>query len=298
MSSKGGVLLSMVVGAWLPLTLMAATVVKTDAPRLTATQILEKHFAARGGTHAWEAVQTMSWTGKMEAGVADSAARSAAYVQNQFRRGGKLAHATKAATQKGPEAGPAEAAAQQVQLPFVFELKRPGKSRVELEFAGKTAVQVYDGKSGWMLRPYLNRTDWEPFTAEQAQAQASVPELEGPLFDSAAKGTKVEMEGVEQVDGRSAYNLKLTLKNGDVRHVWIDAHSFLDVKVEGTPRRLDGKMRAVWVYQRDFRSVQGLMVPFALDTAVEGYRGEHKMVIDKVAVNPKLDDALFERPKA
>ena len=78
-----------------------------------------------------------------------------------------------------------------------------------------------------------------------------------------------------------------------MQHVWIDAQSFLDVKVEGTPRRMDGKMRTVWVYQRDFRSVQGLMVPFVLETAVDGYRDTHKMAIEKVALNPGLNDSLF-----
>jgi hypothetical protein len=53
--------------------------------------------------------------------------------------------------------------------------------------------------------------------------------------------------------------------------VWIDARSFLDVKIEGAPpRRMDGSMRTVWVYQRDFHSVQGLMVPFEVESAVDG----------------------------
>jgi hypothetical protein len=83
-----------------------------------------------------------------------------------------------------------------------------------------------------------------------------------------------------------------------VQHVWIDAKTFLDVKVEGTPRRMNGKMRTVWVTQRDFRSVQGLRVPFVLETAVDGYADTHKMIVDKVALNPKLDDARFMKPKA
>jgi len=70
------------------------------------------------------------------------------------------------------------------------------------------------------------------------------------------------------------------------------------VKIEGTPRRMDGRMRTVWIYQRDFRSVQGVMVPFTLETAVEGYRDTHKMIIEKVGVNPQLDDALFAKPNS
>lgn len=149
-----------------------------------------------------------------------------------------------------------------------------------------------------MKRPYLNRDDWEPFTQEQAKSQAQTWGMDNPLFDYVVKGTKVTLEGVEPVEGHDAYKLKLTLKSGEVQHVWIDAQSFLDVKVEGTPRRMDGKMRTVWVYQRDFRSVQGLMVPFVLETAVDGYRDTHKMTIEKVGLNPQLDDGLFVKPKS
>jgi hypothetical protein len=168
---------------------------------------------------------------------------------------------------------------------------------LEIDFAGKTAVQVYDGQNGWKLRPYLNRDDVEPFTADEAKSEAAKADLEGPLVDYAAKGTQVALEGVDPVDGHKAYKLKLTMKSGEVQHIWIDAQSFLDVKVEGAPRRLDGKMRNVWIYQRDFRSAQGLMVPYVYDTAIEGNPHSHKMLIESVAVNPALDDARFTKPQ-
>ena len=145
--------------------------------------------------------------------------------------------------------------------------------------------------------PDWHRDDWEPFSPEQVKLQANEPGLDGLLLDSASRGTKVEYESVEAVEGHPAYKLKLTLKSGDVRHVWIDAQSFLDVKFEGTPRRMDGHMRSVWVYQRDFRSVEGVKVPFQLETAIDGYP-PHKMVIEKVALNPRLDDSRFLKPKA
>jgi hypothetical protein len=259
---------------------------------LTASQIVEKNVAARGGLQAWRGVGTLVVTGKMDAGSGDSVARSE-----------KIAREGMGATVKRSRAGdPALAdkatADRQVQLPFTLEMKRPGKSRLEIQFAGKMAVQVYDGTNGWKLRPYLNRNDAEPFTAQEAKAAAGKGDMEGPLIDYAAKGTKVDFENVEPVDGHAAYKLKLTMKSGDVQHVWIDAHSFLDVKIEGIPRRMDGRIHSVYVFQRDFRSVQGVMVPFLLETAVDGYPVGHKTVIEKVTLNQKLDDSAFTKPRA
>jgi hypothetical protein len=259
---------------------------------LTAAQIVEKHVAARGGAQAWKGVQTLQLSGKLEAGRGDSYARSMGYVGSSNSR--KSASAIKSTA-----AHSTEDADKQVLLPFTLDRKRPHLSRMEIEFGGKTAVQVYDGTQGWKVRPFLNRTDVEPFTADETRsAEAARDELEGPLVDYAAKGTKVDLEKVEAVEGHEAYKLKLTMKSGAVRHVWIDAKSFLDVKIDGVPRRMDGKMHDVYVYQRDFRKVEGVMIPFILETGVVGYPDTHKMIVEKAAVNPKLDDALFTKPHA
>ena len=262
-----------------------ALTAKGSPASLTAAQIVEKNVAARGGLQAWRGVQTLSWSGKLDAGAGDSIERSRRYSA------GKLSPTSRAAI---TPAKPAE----QVQLPFVYEMKRGRKSRMEIEFAGKTAVQVYDGQNGWKYRPFLNRNDVEPFTEDELKSEAAKSDLDGYLVDYAAKGTKVELEGVEKVEGHDAYKLKLTEKDGRVQYVWVDAQSFLDVKVSGTPRRMDGKMHNVVVYQRDFRNVQGLMIPFVLETAVEGYRETHKVMIEKAEVNPKLADSLFTKPQS
>ena len=258
---------------------------------LTAAQIVDKHVVARGGLSAWRAVQTLSLSGKMDAGSGESQARAMRVARRARAPVGNAVLAPAVATADKAET------AQQVQLPFALQIKRPNQSRLEIEFVGKTAIQVYDGTQGWKVRPFLNRNTVEPFTAQEAKAAADTDDMVDALVDYAAKGTRVELEGVEPVAGHDCYKLKLTMKGERIRHVWIDTQSFLDVKVEGTPRRMDGRMRAVWVYQRDFRPVQGVQMPFLLETAVDGYPGSHKMVIEKVAVNPRLDDALFTKPK-
>jgi len=274
----------------LAVALNLATVAGAHAqqPKLSAGEIVSKNVAARGGLQTWRGIQTLSMSGKMQAG-----GNNQPPLPSYLPRHGQP-----------PVAQPKPAA--QVELPFRTDLKRSRKLRVELDFNGQTAVQVYDGANGWMMRPYLNRSDYEPYTADQTKVASEQADLDGPLVDYAAKGTAVELAGVEKVDGRDNYNLKLTLKTGYSFHVWIDAQTFLETKVEGTPRRLDGQYRPVEIYMKDYRSVNGVMIPFVLETRVSYLAPKakqptittEKITIDSVVVNPKLDDSLFSKPKS
>ena len=241
-------------------------------PALTAAQIVEKNVAARGGLTAWKAVQTMSWKGTMGAGGTNYTSINA---KGQLKMGER----------------------EEVRLPFRMELKRPLKSRLELDFNGTTAVQIFDGAKGWKLRPFLGRTNWDAYSADELKQAAAEPGIDGLLIDYAAKGTRVDLAGTDKVEGHAAYKLKVTRKDGQVRQVWIDGQSFLDIKVDGDPRRFDGKMRKVVVLMRDFKSEQGLMIPRVQETAVEGVAKTEKIQIDGVTVNPKLDDSRFAPSK-
>src|ERR1700675_1169624 len=89
MSSQRRVLVGFIAGVCLSAALWAIDATAAPAS-LTAQQIVEKHVAARGGLQAWRAVQTMSWSGKLDAGVGDSATRSKNWVaQTWGRKGGK-----------------------------------------------------------------------------------------------------------------------------------------------------------------------------------------------------------------
>jgi hypothetical protein len=98
------------------------------------------------------------------------------------------------------------------------------------------------------------------------------------------------------IDGRETYRLRLTLKNGDQRHVWVDAQTFLETKVDMPPRKIDGVMRTVSTYYRNYKSVNGLMLPFVVETRVDGASNSGMMLIDHVQVNPAIDDNRFSKP--
>ena len=275
-----------------------ATAADNPAPKvkLSAADIVAKNVAARGGFQAWRAVQTMTMEGKLGAGGNQRASLHVPTPQAPGNQGGQQ---TAPWVQKRP--------ANESQLPFVMDLARPRKQRIELQFNGQTAVQVYDGANGWKVRPYLNRPDVEPFSADEMKKASLQSDLDGPLVDYAAKGSQIELVGMEKVEGRDNYNVKLTLKSGDSMHVWIDAKTFLETKMEGQPRVLDGTPHPVEVYFRDYRDVSGLQIPFLLETKVlpvqktaTGLRDTpvpvEQIVIAKVTVNPQLDPALFSKP--
>jgi hypothetical protein len=277
------------------ISLAVAGEVSPSRANLTAAEVVDKNVAARGGLQAWRAVQTMSFTGKLTAGGNQ---RTALPVPMPDRKAGK--RSSKMTLPSRPS--------EEVQLPFVMELKRSRKMRMELQFNGQTALQVFDGANGWKLRPFLNRREVEPYTTDELKSTSTQAELDGFLVDYAAKGTRIELAGMEKVEDRDAYKLKLTLKNGQAMHVWIDAQTFLEAKIEGQPRRLDGTYHPVEVYYRDYRPVNGLQIPHVLETRVlpvnqpaAASKGApvqaEKIMVEKVVVNPKLDESHFSKPE-
>jgi hypothetical protein len=243
---------------------------------MTVEQIIERNVAARGGLQAWRGVQTLSMSGKLEAGGNESPTFP---VQGAKSGGVQLP--------KRPT--------EQMQLPFRLETKRSRKLRLEIDFRGQTAIQTYDGTHGWKLRPFLNRHEVEPFTADEMKAAAFQSDLDGPLVDYAAKGTKAELDGTEKVEGKDNYRLKLTFKDGQSQHVWVDAKTFLESKIEGTPRRLDGKYHPVEIYYREYKTVSGIVVPYVTETKVQGVKQTEKIEVEQVVVNPPVEDSRFAK---
>lgn len=267
------------------LAMVGAGCSKTDS---ATARIVDKNVEARGGLKVWRAVKTLSMAGRMDAGKARPDIQKT--IEESSRPGPHVRKHIEGAVKTGTEVE------QTIQLPFAMELERPRKVRLEIQFQGQTAVQVYDGVNGWKLRPFMGRKEAEPFTADELKAASEQQDLDGPLIDYDAKGSKVELEGTEAVEGRDAYKLKLTLKDGQVRRVWVDKETFLDVKIDGN-RRLDGKPRPIATYFRDYKSVDGLLIPYVLETRVEGISGSEKIIVERVAVNPKIDDAHFQKPQ-
>jgi outer membrane lipoprotein-sorting protein len=183
-----------------------------------------------------------------------------------------------------------------IEAPVVIEQKRPNSMRFEITIQGLTAIQAYDGKTGWSIMPFQGKKDPEPMGEDALKEMAEQADFDGPLVDYQQKGHKVELVGREPVEGADAYKLKVTLKDGGVRYIYLDADSFLEMKSE-SKRTICGTEVEGEASIGDYKEVEGLMIPHSVEGGVKGSPQKQKMTIEKVEINPPIDDARFKMPE-
>jgi len=181
--------------------------------------------------------------------------------------------------------------------PFFVEYKRPGKMHMEFSIAGQTMVRVYNGNgSGWIINPFSDGDKGvQPMSGDELKNISDESDFDGPLVDYQAKGNKIEFDGTEDIDGKSAYRIKLTTKTGNVRFYSYDAESFLLAQWGGS-RTDQGKTIYVASLFRDYRDVHGLKYAFQIDSGSPRSPVVQQITVEKIDLDLPLDESAFLRP--
>ncbi|PYJ52770.1 MAG: hypothetical protein DME83_04385 [Verrucomicrobia bacterium] len=158
-----------------------------------------------------------------------------------------------------------------------------------------TQVEAYDGKEGWKISPFQGRKDPERMSADDVKSLMEDAEIDGPLVDWKAKQSTVDYLGTEDVDGTLAHKLKVMRKNGDVNFVYLDPDHFLEIRIL-TQRIKHGAQVEVETDLGDYEKINGVFIPFSIETGRKGDPDKQKIVIDKAEGNVPVDDAIFRFP--
>jgi outer membrane lipoprotein-sorting protein len=184
-----------------------------------------------------------------------------------------------------------------MEAPVVLIQKRGNQARLEFTIQGLTAVQAYDGTSAWEVMPFMGKKDPELMSADEAKDIEEMADIGGPLFEYKSKGHQVELLGKDKLEGTDVYKLRVTLKNGDVETVYIDADSFLEIKKE-TKRTVRGTEQDIEESIGDYKDVDGIIFPFAMESGIKGSQQKEKLTISKIELNVPADDSIFKMPAA
>jgi hypothetical protein len=185
----------------------------------------------------------------------------------------------------------------EMNAPMSVEQKRPNFMRLEFTLQGLTAVQAYDGKTGWIVMPFMGRTEPKLMSSEELQAAIEQADFDGPLVNYRQKGHRIELTGKETIDGKAAYKLKVSLKGAGTYHLYLDASSFLPFK-EIRRRTYQEMEREMQTVIGDYRTVSGLVIAHSTETSARGTAFRQKVVITRVEINPTLPNSLFAIPRA
>jgi len=178
---------------------------------------------------------------------------------------------------------------------FRQENKRADKVREEYIIQGLAQVQAYDGKAGWQISPFGGRKDPELLSQDDLKSLVVDSDIDGPLVDYKEKGHKAELVGHDSVEGTDCYKIKLTMKNGDVRYYYLDADSYLELKVE-VQTMIRGALQESELYYGDYEQVNGIYYPFSIEQAQKGNATRSQVSVEKIEQNIPLDDAHFSMP--
>src|SRR5262249_11841599 len=98
----------------------------------------------------------------------------------------------------------------------------------------------------------------------------------------------------EDFEGSPVYKLKVTLKSGDVRYIYIDAATNLELKTT-SKRKTGGNEIEVDSFAGNYKSVNGVMLAFSIENK-SGATVISQITIDKYELDAPIDDAIFKMP--
>ncbi len=178
---------------------------------------------------------------------------------------------------------------------LLVEIMRPGRMRQEIGPERTAMIETTNGTTGWLVDPANGVREPRPLSPDQLANLASSADIDGPLIDYQSKGNRVELMGIEQVDGSDAYRVRVTKTNGDVLYADIDCGSFLQVRWQGVIHSPDGDHIAE-SYYRDYRSVHGVMFAFSITSSTQGQPSHQHIVLEDIELNPPQGTLAFDRP--
>ena len=176
------------------------------------------------------------------------------------------------------------------------ENQRPNLLRETLSLQGMTAIQAYDGTTGWQIQPFGGKKDPQLMGEDDLRDLLLDADFDGPLVDYKEKGNTVEFLGHDTVDGDDALRLKVTQKNGDIIYYYLDPDTFLEIRKE-VQEFIRGSVRESVVEFGSYKPVNGVMYPFAISQGSKANPAAQTTTIQKVEVNVPINPADFAVPR-
>ncbi|MFZ0760135.1 MAG: hypothetical protein WAM69_09315 [Candidatus Sulfotelmatobacter sp.] len=175
------------------------------------------------------------------------------------------------------------------------ENARPNLVRETFSLQGMTAVQAYDGVTGWQIQPFEGHKAPQLLGEDDLRDLQLDADFDGPLVDYKEKGSRVEYLGHDVVEGDDALRLKVTLKNGDIIYDYLDPDTFIEIQKE-IQQFIRGSVRDRVVGLGSYKPVAGVMFPFSISSGPKDHPAAQTTTVLTMEANVPIDPKDFAVP--
>jgi hypothetical protein len=175
------------------------------------------------------------------------------------------------------------------------ENARPNLIRATYSLQGMTAVEAYDGATGWQIQPFGGKKDPVLMGEDVLRDLLLDSDFDGPLVDYKEKGSTVEYLGHDVVDGDDALRLKVTLKNGDIIYDYLDPDTYMEIRKE-IQQFIRGSVRDRVLGLGSYKPVAGVMFPFSISSGSKNNPDAQTTTVQRIEVNVTIDNSEFALP--
>jgi hypothetical protein len=179
-----------------------------------------------------------------------------------------------------------------MEMPMEMKIKKPEKFIMTIEMQGQKMIQAFDGQKGWMIAPWVS-ADPQELAGEQLNQAKSKVDMNGELYDFEKKGSTAELGGKVNVDGKDAFRIKLTTKDGNTKDYFIDANTYYITKVK-TKVSAQGQTVDVEEIMGDYKTIDGITMAMKVES--KSPMGSAIILMEEIKFNEKFDDAIFKQP--
>lgn len=177
-----------------------------------------------------------------------------------------------------------------MEMPMIMFMKHPEKVKVVITYNGMEIVTVFDGEKGYMINPLMGMAEPMELPADQVASVKNNNMFRNQLQESFKAG-KLTLVGSEDVSGKPAFKLMVSVDGGAPVYYFIDKESFLTIKTTTTVTQMGQEMEVESVI-KEYSDINGVKFPKLTISFVNGMEAG-STVLEKIELDKPIEDSVF-----
>jgi outer membrane lipoprotein-sorting protein len=191
-----------------------------------------------------------------------------------------------------------------MEIPLEIIQMAGGKQMTVITFQGKEIKQgVFDGTTLWSTN-FMTQKAEKSDQESTDNLKLDTNDFPDSFLGYKEKGYTVELVGKETIDGAETFKVKLIKeqvtidgkKEDNISYYFFDTENYVPIAIQSEIKSGPMKGQTSEIKLSDYQEVDGFYFPFTMIQGLKGQAGQ-PLTLDKIELNPTIDDALFQFPE-